>query len=102
VTLAIHPAAVEEYLRYADFLDERRAGHGREFLLEIRSALQRIEDAPESFPLLETVEAGRPYRRVHVKRFQHLVVYEIVDGEPFVVTVSHGHRNPRHWFDRRR
>jgi plasmid stabilization system protein ParE len=100
VSIELLAEAAEELRDYAALLDERQAGLGDKFVAEIEAALERIEGAPEGFPLLESIESGVPFRRLHVKRYRHLIVYVIDEGRPLVVAISHAHRDPSAWLGR--
>jgi plasmid stabilization system protein ParE len=50
VRLELHPEARAELRRAALWYDEQRPGLGDEFLSEISASLDRVSDAPESYP----------------------------------------------------
>ena len=63
--------------------------------------LDRLEESPESGSLLETFPGDATIRRVLLKRFPYVVVYEILPDEIHVLAVAHTHRRPNDWLARR-
>ncbi len=73
----------------------QRQGLGEEFLAEVQSVLDRIEQAPEVHaPIYRNVRHGR------VRRFAYAVYYWIEPDRIVVIAVHHSKRDPRSWRSR--
>lgn len=90
--LALHPEAEADMAEASTFYEQRTPGLGSDFLDEVLSAFQRIEDAPEAWLLLEG-----PVRRCLVERFPYCVYYRIEPDESFVLAVMHQKKKPGAW-----
>jgi len=73
-----------------------------DFIDRIESVLRSIARSPKRFPRIETVQTERDIRRVLLSRFPYLIIYEILDEEPYVLAVAHAHRRPNYWTNRKR
>jgi toxin ParE1/3/4 len=74
VRLELHAEARAELRGAALWYDEQRPGLGDEFIAEISAALDRIGDAPESYPAWPGTRAARPLiRKATVQRFPYLI-----------------------------
>ncbi len=80
----------------AVWYDERLQGLGTAFLDEYQSALERIEFDPALFGRLETVAEPGEIRRLLLRRFPYMVVYEILRDEVLVLAVAHVNRQPNY------
>ena len=89
-----------EAIDAAEWYEERLEGLGTAFLNEYESALERIEAEPGRFSRLETVTVPREIRRLLLRRFPYLVVYEVLTNEVMVLAVAHVSRRPNYWIDR--
>ncbi len=88
--LSLHPEAEADIAEAIAFYDRRSAGLGSDFLGEVLEAFERIENAPEAWPVLEG-----PVRRCLVERFPYAVYYRT--GVSVVLAVLHGRRKPGAW-----
>jgi hypothetical protein len=71
------------------------AGLGDAFLIEVLSAVERIERFPDAWhPLDEGI------RRCRLSRFPYGLIYAVHEGEILVLAVAHLHRLPEYWRDR--
>ena len=61
--LELHPEARAELRSAALWYDEQRPGLGDEFIAEVSAALDRIGDAPESYPASPGTRAVEPLIR---------------------------------------
>jgi hypothetical protein len=62
----------------------------------VHVALERIEEAPQRFPV-----ALRDIRKARVRRFPYVVYYVILPDAISVIAIMHGRRDPRRWQQRR-
>ncbi len=99
--LVVHPEADEEIQAAIRFYENRRSGLGDEFLAELRTHLERIADDPLSLPKLETAPKRLDVRRILIRRFKYVVVFEVIEDEAIVLAVAHGSRRPNYWVKRR-
>ena len=75
---------------------------GRDFVTAVDAAFESIQRSPESHTPLETWTKSGDIRRVVLRRFRHVIVFEIFDAEIVVWSVAHAPRQPHHWNDGRR
>lgn len=100
MTLRIDGAASDEARAAALWYDDQRAGLGAEFLATLDAAIERIHENPETGSLLETMPDEPNVRRVLLRRFPFLIVYEISSDEVRIVAVAHDRRRPNYWKER--
>ena len=73
----------------------QRAGLGAEFAERVQETLDQIAARPELYPrVLPDV------RRAVVRRFPYLVIYQVEPDRIVVVSIVHGSRDPRFWYER--
>lgn len=75
------------------YLNEQAPEWVDRFLDDLSSSFAAIAERPESFPALETLPDGWPYKRAILKRFRYAVIYEIVNDEAVVIAVAHTSRD---------
>ena len=80
--------------------ETERLGLGAEYLQELDVALSLIEAHPLHHPRYEAVTSTRYYRRVVLKRFPYVVIYEIRPDENLIVAIAHASRQPGYWLNR--
>ena len=99
--LALHPAARAELRSAALWYDERRPGLGDEFIAEVSAALDRISDAPESYPAWPRMRAVGPLiRKATIQRFPYMIAFEKHEQHLLVLAVAHAKRRPLYWLTR--
>ena len=99
--LELHPEALAELRGAALWYDERRPGLGDEFIAEVSAALDRIEDAPESYAAWAgTRTTGQLIRKATVQRFPYLVAFEKHEQHVLILAVAHAKRRPLYWLTR--
>jgi len=95
VTYSFHPEAELEFLLAIDFYEDKEAGLGRDFALEIYSTVERILTYPDAWPVIE-----EDIRRSLVKRFPFGVLYSKLEEEIVIVAIMHLNREPGYWKER--
>jgi hypothetical protein len=101
VPVELHPEARAEIRAAALWYEERRAGLGDDFVSEISTALTRIEERAESFPVWPgTGERPVVIRKAAVRRFPYLVAFDIHADHALVLAVAHARRRPLYWLAR--
>ena len=98
--LELHPEARAELRSAALWYEERRPGLGDEFISEVSAALDRIGDAPESYPPWHTRSAGQVIRRATIQRFPYVIAFEEHEQHLLILAVAHAKRRPLYWLTR--
>jgi hypothetical protein len=86
--LKVARAELSEAARYY----EAHAGLGRDFLLEVTAAVERISEFPAAWQKIE-----KELRRCQLDRFPYGLVYAEQAGEILIVAVTFLQRRPRSW-----
>ncbi|MBN1607673.1 MAG: type II toxin-antitoxin system RelE/ParE family toxin [Polyangiaceae bacterium] len=90
--LDVLPDAADEALVAAEWYRRRSAKAAAAFQHEIRSAFDRIQQSPETWP-----RHHHGTRRVLLHRFPYEVVYRIFSEVILVVAIAHCRRRPGYW-----
>jgi plasmid stabilization system protein ParE len=90
-----HPEARIEYLEAIAYYEERQAGLGARFTIEIESMIQRIVEAPNRWPEIED-----EVRRCLAHPFPYGVLYSIETNHILLLAVMHLSRKPGYWRNR--
>ena len=99
--LELHPEARAELRSAALWYDGRRTGLGDEFIAEVSATLDRIGNAPESYPAWPgTRAAGTLIRKATVQRFPYLIAFERHEQHLLILAVAHAKRRPLYWLTR--
>ena len=99
--LELHPEARAELRSAALWYDERRTGLGDAFIAEVSATLDRIGNAPESYPAWPGTRAVDPLiRKAILQRFPYLIAFEKHQEHVFVLAVAHAKRRPLYWLSR--
>lgn len=72
-----------------EFYESRKENLGEEFLNELESTLKFIREKPSSFPKILNDQ-----RKVSLKRFPFIIVFEIEKKDIVIYAVYHGSRDP--------
>jgi hypothetical protein len=91
-----HPEARSEYLEAAEFYEQRRAGLGANFSIEVEAAIDRILEAPTRWPVFED-----DVRRCLTHIFPFGILYTIEKDSILILAVMHCSRKPGYWKERR-
>ena len=91
-----HPEADDEFCEAIDYYEVCQAGLGQDFYTEVNSAIGRIRDLPEAWPVFDG-----DVRRCLTYRFPYGVLYSIEEDGIFVLAVMHLKRSPDYWKHRR-
>jgi len=101
VRLELHPEARSELRSAALWYEERRPGLGDEFISAISASLDRVSDAPESYPAWPGARAaGPPIRKATIQRFPYVIAFEKHEAHVLVLAIAHAKRRPLYWFTR--
>ena len=92
MTCSFHPEAEQEFLRAIDYYQDRKQGLGRDFAVEVYSAIERAMAHPRAWPILEG-----EVRRCQTRRFPYAVLYAEEAEGILIPAVMHLHREPDYW-----
>ena len=98
--LELHPEARAELRSAALWYDEQRPGLGDEFISEISASLDRVSDAPESYPAWPGTRAEGPLIRKATQRFPYVIAFERHEHHVLVLAIAHAKRRPLYWLTR--
>ena len=89
--LVIQSEAVIDIQKVFEWYEERRAGLGYEFIEEIEEGLGRLSRNPQHYTAI-----NQKYRRVVIRRFPYLIVYEIEDNKVIVNSIRRASQKPKY------
>jgi plasmid stabilization system protein ParE len=75
-----------------DYLDQQSSGLGDRFRREVEASVARIRDHP-----LIGAPLTRRAHKLRVRRFQHNIIYGIVDESIVIIAIAHHKRRPQYW-----
>jgi hypothetical protein len=90
-----HPEAETEFLETIEYYELCRNGLGYEFSIEIYSAIQKVIDYADAWPVLEG-----DIRRCLANRFPYGIIYSIENKDIYILAVMNLHRDPDYWMHR--
>jgi toxin ParE1/3/4 len=88
----VRKAARDDIVGAFGWYELRSVGLGHEFLRAVRVGLRAIERAPHQFSV-----AVDDVRKAHLRRFPYSIYFVILQRQISVISVTHGHRDPRRW-----
>ena len=91
-----HPEAEQELLHSINYYENKTAGLGSEFLLEVEKTIDLIN----SFPELGTPFANSE-RRMLLNRFPFGIIYSIQGEQIIIYAFMHLNRKPGYWRTRK-
>ena len=93
--IRVHPEAQLQAEAAVEWYGQRSRYAAGRLVVELRSALERIQQSPNEFPKL-----GFNARRKTLGRFPYIVVFRETTTEIEIVAVAHGRRRPGYWRER--
>lgn len=84
--------AQQELDEAVEYYNHEVPGLGKDFVTEIRAALERIRHFPNGWHRL-----SENIRRCRLRRFPYGLIYATLDQEIVIVAVAHLHRRPDYW-----
>ena len=91
-----HPEAEQELFHSINYYENKTAGLGNEFLLEVEKTIDLIN----SFPELGTPFANSE-RRMLLNRFPFEIIYSIQGKQIIIYAFMHLNRKPGYWRTRK-
>jgi toxin ParE1/3/4 len=89
------PAFWTDVVDAAEWFDQQRAGLGSEFVMAVDASIDRVISHPRSFRVV-----SGPVRRYIIRRFRHLIFYEVDNERVLFLGVVHGARDVNAWLRR--
>jgi plasmid stabilization system protein ParE len=94
--IRFHPESERELREAFVWYEHQRPGLGAEFILSIDEAIERLRRSPETYP-----KVHKTIRRIVVRRFPFIILYENLKSEIRVIAVFHSRRDPEQWQTRK-
>jgi plasmid stabilization system protein ParE len=91
----LRPAADADIQATHDELEQSQAGLGVRFVASVRETLERIEAMPEMYGLV-----WQDVRVARMKKFRHVVYYDVFADRVEVLALLHGSRDASAWQSR--
>jgi toxin ParE2 len=85
-------AANEELLDAIAYYESKETALGARFLGEVRAAVARVEELPDTWP-----KVSRRCQRMLVRVFPYGIIYQQHHGEIHVIAVAILHRREGYW-----
>ena len=93
--IKFHPDVAVEIKASYQWYQDQAEGLGEDFLSELESAYQTIQELPNTWPKFET-----GFRRFLLSKFPFSIIYRPNAKNIFVVAVMHNSRKPGYWNER--
>ena len=93
--LVTRPQAENEITETALWYEAQRPGLGSEFLEAVHAAASLVQEAPAQYPRVHG-----DMRRVLLRRFPYMLIFEDLGDEIVVLACIHGRRDPEVWQSR--
>lgn len=94
--LLFHPDVKEEVKSSYIWYQNQAQGLGNDFLSELETAYQAIEELPDTWPNFQ-----KGFRRFLLSKFPFSVIYRTTKNTIFIVAVMHNSRKPGYWEERK-
>ena len=88
--LEIQQEAVSDIQEAFEWYEIQKAGLGFEFIEEVENALANISEHPKFYTAI-----NRFFRRIKIKRFPYLIIYEIENDAVIINSVPHARKKPK-------
>jgi len=93
--IRVHPEAQLEAEAAIEWYGHRSPSAAGRLVVELRSALDRIQQSPNQFPTL-----AFDTRRIILGRSPYTIVFRETTTEIEIVAIAHGRRRPSYWRER--
>ena len=85
----VRPEAEDDLKEAFAWYEDKRAGLGYDFLLQVDGGLNFIRKNPEIYPI-----EYKGTRKHLIKRFPYKIIYLVKEEKIIILTVIHGKRRP--------
>jgi toxin ParE1/3/4 len=89
--LVLQSEAIIDIQTAFEWYEEQRSGLGHELIEEVEEALERLSRHPQHYSA-----PNQKYRKLRIKRFPYLVIFEIEDIKVIVIAVRRISQEPIH------
>jgi len=89
-SLTYHDKVEADIENAYQWYDEKQEGLGERFFTELAVSCTQIMEHPEYYS-----KTGKRLRKISLKHFPYIVVFEIIGSTVFVYSVFHTSRNPK-------
>jgi plasmid stabilization system protein ParE len=93
-------AAYRDLAEATAYFATKSRGAGTAFVEDVERTFEQIQQSPRQFSRLETDDSDRDIRRVVLRRFSYLIIYETRREMPEILAIVHGSQEPTAWKSR--
>ncbi len=91
-SVRFHPEAENEFNESVIWYKHQNKGLEFEFIRCIDDAIEKVKRDPELYPIVH-----KTFRKIVVKRFPFIILYEFDEVEIRILGVFHSRRNPKRY-----
>ncbi len=95
MTFSFHPKAEKEFFSAIEYFEEHEPGLGKQFSVEVTTAIANAADFPTAWPAIED-----NIRRCLTHRFPDGIVYATEEDSILILAVMNLRREPGYWKSR--
>lgn len=88
--LVLQSEAIIDIQKAFEWYEHRTSGLGYEFIGEMEDGFERLSKNPQHYSAI-----NRKYRKLRIKRFPYLIVFEIEESKVIINAVRHVSQEPR-------
>jgi len=88
--IVLQSEAIEDIQIVFDWYERQRSGLGYEFISEIEEGLERLSRHPQHYSA-----TTQKYRKLRIKRFPYLIIFEIEDLKVIINSVKRISQEPK-------
>ena len=92
----VQAGARRDLAQIRDWYNRKEAGLGNRFLRVAQAKIKSLGEYPESYPFSDA-----PYRYALLRKFPHVIHFEVLDDTVVVFAVLHPAQDPERWRLRR-
>ncbi len=81
--------AITMMLESFEWYENQLIGLGDDFLNDVNNCINKIEKNPTFYGFIE-----KKYRRINLKRFPFVIIYEVINTDIVIYAVFHTSKNP--------
>lgn len=95
--LRVLDEAEQEVAAAAVWYEQKQPALGHDFLDEFSAACAALTTTASRYPRLETLRSRNNIRRLLLRRFPYMIVFECQGDEVVVLAVAHVSQKPNYW-----
>jgi len=89
--IVVQSEATIEMQKAFEWYEDKQPGKGYEMIEEIEESYERLSKHPYNYSA-----TNKKYRKIGIKRFPYLIVFEIEEAKVIIVAYRHIRQEPRH------